>query len=114
MVSPCGDNGDPYNRADDLAREPSHPPHPLRGGGGARDAHGQNGLSRRASSSSCARALNEMDVPTRQSYVMAVVKPGERLAMAGVTSLVKLSYDALLWREFRRVRPPEEIAGSPR
>ena len=90
-------------------------------------------------------ALNEMDVPTRQSYVMAVVKPGERLAMAGVTSLVrsggwamapavagalmqagglaaplvaaaalKLSYDALLWREFRRVRPPEEIAGSPR
>jgi len=90
-------------------------------------------------------ALNEMDVPTRQSYVMAVVKPGERLAMAGVTSLVrsggwavapaiagvliqtgglaaplvaaaalKLSYDALLWREFRRVRPPEETAGSPR
>jgi len=89
--------------------------------------------------------LNEMDVPTRQSYVMAVVKPGERLAMAGVTSLVrsggwamapaiagaliqtgglaaplvaaaalKLSYDVLLWREFRRVRPPEEIAGSPR
>lgn len=90
-------------------------------------------------------ALNEMDVPTRQSYVMAVVKPEERLAMAGVTSLVrsggwaaapaiagalmqtgglaaplvaaaalKLSYDALLWREFRRVKPPEEIAGSPR
>jgi MFS transporter len=90
-------------------------------------------------------ALNEMDVPTRQSYVMAVVRPEERIAMAGVTSLVrsggwalapaaagalmqsgglaapliaaaalKLSYDVLLWREFRRVRPPEEIAGSPR
>jgi MFS family permease len=88
-------------------------------------------------------ALNEMDVPTRQSYVMAVVRPEERLAAAGVTALVrsggwaaapilagmlmqagglglplvfagiaKLSYDALLWREFRRVRPPEEQALS--
>lgn len=87
-------------------------------------------------------ALNEMDVPTRQSYVMAVVKPEERLAAAGITSLVrsggwaaapilagmmmqagglglplvvagvaKLSYDFLLWREFRRVKPPEELTG---
>jgi len=70
---------------------------------------------------------------------MAVVRPEERLATAGITSLVrsggwaaapafagmlmqvgglglpllfaavaKLSYDALLWREFRRIRPPEE------
>lgn len=85
--------------------------------------------------------LNEMDVPTRQSYVMAVVRPEERLAAAGVTSLVrcvgwaaapmlagvlmqwgglglplvaagvtKLAYDVLLWREFRRVKPPEELA----
>ncbi len=84
-------------------------------------------------------ALNEMDVPTRQSYVMAVVKPGERLAAAGITNLVrsvgwalapglagwlmqvsglgaplvlagigKIAYDLLLWREFRRVKPPEE------
>ena len=84
-------------------------------------------------------ALNEMDVPTRQSYVMAVVRPDERLAVAGITNLVrsfgwacapilagmmmqgfgigvpliaagvtKISYDLLLWREFRRVRPPEE------
>jgi hypothetical protein len=84
-------------------------------------------------------ALNEMDVPTRQSYVMAVVNPEERLAAAGITSLVrscgwaaapvlagvmmeagglglplvfagisKLAYDVLLWREFRRVKPPEE------
>jgi predicted MFS family arabinose efflux permease len=84
--------------------------------------------------------LNEMDVPTRQSYVMAVVRPDERLAAAGITALVrsvgwaaapmlagllmqagglglpliaagstKLAYDALLWREFRRVKPPEEI-----
>jgi hypothetical protein len=85
--------------------------------------------------------LNEMDVPTRQSYVMAVVRPDERLAAAGVTSLVrsggwaaapaiagwlmqagglglplivagttKIAYDLLLWREFRRVVPPEEAA----
>ena len=84
-------------------------------------------------------ALNEMDVPTRQSYVMAVVKPAERLAAAGVTNLVrsvgwalapmiagalmqsaglgvplvlagiaKIGYDLVLWREFRRVKPPEE------
>ncbi|QJR16215.1 MFS transporter [Usitatibacter palustris] len=83
--------------------------------------------------------LNEMDVPTRQSYVMAVVKPEERLAAAGITNLVrsggwaaapilagvmiqgmglgvplvvagvtKIAYDLLLWREFRRVKPPEE------
>lgn len=88
-------------------------------------------------------ALNEMDVPTRQSYVMAVVEPNERLAAAGITSLVrsggwaaapalagvlmqlgglgvplvvaaaaKLAYDVLLWREFRRVKPPEEVAGA--
>jgi predicted MFS family arabinose efflux permease len=87
-------------------------------------------------------ALNEMDVPTRQSYVMAVVRPEERLAAAGITSLVrsggwavapvfagmmmqggglglplvfagitKLSYDLLLWREFRRVKAPEELSG---
>ena len=84
-------------------------------------------------------ALNEMDVPTRQSYVMAVVRPEERLAAAGITALVrsagwalapmlagvmmqagglglplvfagftKLAYDVLLWREFRRLKPPEE------
>jgi MFS family permease len=35
--------------------------------------------------------LVEMDVPTRQSYVMAVVRPAERLTAAGVTSLVRLS-----------------------
>ncbi len=29
--------------------------------------------------------LSQMDVPTRQSYVMAVVEPGERSAAAGVT-----------------------------
>jgi hypothetical protein len=84
-------------------------------------------------------SLNEMDVPTRQSYVMAVVQPQERLAASGITNLVrcggwaiapgfagwlmqgaglgaplvvaavgKIAYDLLLWREFRRVKPPEE------
>jgi len=84
-------------------------------------------------------SLNEMDVPTRQSYVMAVVQPAERLAAAGITNLVrsggwalgpmlagalmqsagmgvplvvaaiaKIGYDVGLWREFRRLKPPEE------
>ena len=84
-------------------------------------------------------ALAEMDVPTRQSYVMAVVAPDERTTASGVTHLVRLGawsvapacagllmsgtslilpllvgaamkilYDILLWRAFRRIRPPEE------
>src|SRR5438046_6449267 len=35
-------------------------------------------------------ALVEMDVPTRQSYVMAVVEPGERTLASGITNLVRL------------------------
>lgn len=35
--------------------------------------------------------LVEMDVPTRQSYVMAVVRPEERTVAAGVTNLVRLA-----------------------
>ncbi len=85
--------------------------------------------------------LVEMDVPTRQSYVLAVVRPEEATTASGVTSLVrlgawavgptlagvfmqsaslmtplvvgaamKIGYDLLLWRAFRGVRPPEEIA----
>jgi predicted MFS family arabinose efflux permease len=34
--------------------------------------------------------LVEMDVPTRQSYVMAVVEPHERTYASGVTGLVRL------------------------
>lgn len=83
--------------------------------------------------------LVEMDVPTRQSYVMAVVRPAERTFASGVTHLVrmgvwtigaplagalmqglslaaplvtasamKITYDLLLWRAFRNLRPPEE------
>jgi predicted MFS family arabinose efflux permease len=83
--------------------------------------------------------LVEMDVPTRQSYVVAVVRREERAAAAGATNLVrtagwavapafagaamqglslgsplvmgaalKIGYDFLLYRAFRRVKPPEE------
>ena len=34
--------------------------------------------------------LVEMDVPTRQSYVMAIVRPEERTFASGVTNLVRL------------------------
>jgi MFS family permease len=34
-------------------------------------------------------SLSQMDVPTRQSYVMAVVDPGERSAAAGVTGIAR-------------------------
>jgi predicted MFS family arabinose efflux permease len=34
-------------------------------------------------------ALVEMDVPTRQSYVLAVVQPGERAFASGVTTLTR-------------------------
>jgi MFS family permease len=33
--------------------------------------------------------LSQMDVPTRQSYVMAVVEPDERSAAAGVTGIAR-------------------------
>lgn len=40
-------------------------------------------------------SLVEMDVPTRQSYVMAVVRPEERTAASGITNLVRLGTWAL-------------------
>ena len=83
--------------------------------------------------------LAEMDLPTRQSYVMAVVEPSERTVVSGITTLarltalaiapgfaglvmtgdtmflplvigaaMKIGYDLLLWRAFRRTKPPEE------
>jgi predicted MFS family arabinose efflux permease len=85
-------------------------------------------------------SISQMDVPTRQSYTMAVVDPDERSAAAGVTGIarttgaalspslagpllasaglmglpfvisgaLKIIYDLLLYRNFRRVKPPEE------
>jgi MFS family permease len=87
-------------------------------------------------------AISQMDVPTRQSYTMAIVAPDERSAAAGVTGIarslgvaaapliagplfataalasapfvisggLKIVYDLLLYRSFRRLRPPEEQA----
>jgi len=87
----------------------------------------------------CRQSLSQMDVPTRQSYVMSIVDEPDRTAAAGLTSTtrtvsssispslagyaltnlwlgtplvaagaLKLAYDFLIYRNFRRVRPPEE------
>jgi MFS family permease len=40
-------------------------------------------------------SISQMDVPTRQSYVMAVVDPDERSAAAGVTSIVRTAASAV-------------------
>jgi MFS family permease len=83
----------------------------------------------------------EMDVPTRQSYVTALVKPHERPYASGFTNItrtgawaaasslsglvmqrlafsaplviggaLKIVYDLLLYRNFRHLKPPEELA----
>ena len=63
--------------------------------------------------------LSEMDVPTRQSYLMAMVRPEERTFAGGAmqaalwtplaaAAAMKIAYDWILWVQFRRVRPPEE------
>lgn len=83
--------------------------------------------------------ISQMDVPTRQSYTMAVVAPDERSAASGVTTIarslgasispalsgallsislaapfflagsLKIVYDLLLYRSFQALRPPEEV-----
>ena len=85
-------------------------------------------------------SISQMDVPTRQSYTMAVVAPDERSAASGVTAIarsvgaalspsltgilisvpallsapfflsggLKIAYDLLLYRSFRKNKPPEE------
>jgi MFS family permease len=84
-------------------------------------------------------SLVEMDVPTRQSYVAAIVQPHERTYASGITNLtrtvgwassssiagllmqnfafsaplvlggsLKILYDILLYRGFRKIKPPEE------
>lgn len=40
-------------------------------------------------------SISQMDVPTRQSYVMAVVNPDERSAAAGVTSIARVIASAI-------------------
>jgi MFS family permease len=88
------------------------------------------------------QALSQMDVPTRQAYVMAVVHPEERTAAAATTNTVrylvrplgpvlagvaqqvalglpfllaggiKAAYDLTLWRWFRHVALPEEAKAA--
>jgi predicted MFS family arabinose efflux permease len=91
----------------------------------------------------CREALVEMDVPTRQSYVAAIVRPSERTYASGITNLArnvfwtvgsaaagflmqaltfsaplligggaKVTYDLLLYRSFRALKPPEETLRS--
>ena len=40
-------------------------------------------------------SISQMDVPTRQSYTMAVVDPDERSAAAGVTAIARTTGSAL-------------------
>ncbi len=85
--------------------------------------------------------ITQMDVPTRQAYLLAVVSADERSAAGGITSVarsigaalsppvtvilagsaawagapfviggaLKIGYDLLLYRGFRRVRPEHEV-----
>jgi MFS family permease len=40
-------------------------------------------------------SISQMDVPTRQSYIMAVVDPDERSAAAGITSIARTAASAI-------------------
>ncbi len=40
-------------------------------------------------------SISQMDVPTRQSYTMAVVEPGERSAAAGITGVARTTGAAI-------------------
>jgi hypothetical protein len=62
-------------------------------------------------------ALSQMDVPTRQSYVMAVVDPDERSAAAGVTGVARTTGARSRRRSRRRSsrarRSPARRSSSP-
>ena len=64
-------------------------------------------------------SISQMDVPTRQSYIMAVVSPEERSAAAGITGVARTTGAALspLFVGFMFTRPalinlPFFIAGT--
>jgi predicted MFS family arabinose efflux permease len=40
-------------------------------------------------------SISQMDVPTRQSYAMAVVSPDERTATAGITNVARTTTSAI-------------------
>jgi MFS family permease len=87
----------------------------------------------------CRQSLSQMDVPTRQSYLMSIVPEVDRTPTAGITNVsrttaqsispslsglaisslwvgspflfagsMKVIYDLLLYRSFRRAKPPQE------
>ena len=43
----------------------------------------------------CRMSISQMDVPTRQSYTMAVVDPDERTATAGLTNVARTASTAV-------------------
>jgi MFS family permease len=64
-------------------------------------------------------SISQMDVPTRQSYVMAVVDPDERSAAAGITSVARTTgaalsplFAGLLFAQPSLISAPFFIAGS--
>jgi sugar phosphate permease len=64
-------------------------------------------------------SISQMDVPTRQSYLMAVVAPEERAAAAGVTGVARTTgaaiaplFAGLLFARPALINVPFFIAGS--
>jgi predicted MFS family arabinose efflux permease len=87
------------------------------------------------------QSISQMDVPTRQSYVMAIVKPEDRTAVASLTNIprtcaqgispifasymiigalpfvlgggMKIAFDVSIYFTFNKVKPPEEEKKPP-
>jgi MFS family permease len=64
-------------------------------------------------------SISQMDVPTRQSYTMAVVDPDERSAAAGVTGTARTigaalapAFTGLLWTNPALLGAPFLISGG--
>ena len=64
-------------------------------------------------------SISQMDVPTRQSYTMAVVSPEERSAAAGITGVARTTGAAIsplfvgfLFARPRLIRVPFYLAGT--
>jgi MFS family permease len=64
-------------------------------------------------------SISQMDVPTRQSYTMAVVPPEERSAAAGITGVARTTgaaiapfFAGLLFSNPARINYPFFIAGA--
>jgi uncharacterized membrane-anchored protein YitT (DUF2179 family) len=64
-------------------------------------------------------SISQMDVPTRQSYTMAVVRPEERSAAAGITGVARTIgasippiFVGLMFANPRLINVPFFIAGT--